>query len=220
MFLRFDDGNEWAEGLRINVTRDLTAILSGQVFTALGLIQMKDQFLPVDDITEIPEVHMFTVSDLLGEGAALAEFEDLALPLELNLTSHLGNYLFDKDDLYFFERDGDWDWVHKTIADAVLKGGRTTPASGGDPLYPSLDDIAAYLNLGEDYFTGDRCANVDGDCTDLLNAVFEDGFADQEPNQGTDPMDWRSDALTHATFLDSVYPNGTDWEGAFDHRLD
>jgi len=62
MFLRFDEGNEWAEGLRINVTRDLTAILSGQVFTALGLIQMKDQFLPVDDITEIPEVHMFTVS--------------------------------------------------------------------------------------------------------------------------------------------------------------
>jgi hypothetical protein len=216
MLLKFDEGNQWAEGLRIKVKRDLTAIISGQVFTAQGLIQMKDQFLPVDDITEIPEVHMFTVSDLLGEGAALAEFEDVALPLALNLTNHLGNYLFDKNDLYFFERDGDWDWVHKTIADAVLKGGRTT----SDLTDPSLDDIAAYLNLGADYFTGDKCANADDGCTDLLNAVFVDGFADQEKNQGEDPMDWRSDALTQAVFLDSVYPNGTDWDGAFDHTLD
>jgi hypothetical protein len=83
-----------------------------------------------------------------------------------------------------------------------------------------LDDIATYLNLGEDYFTGDRCATVDDDCTDLLNAVLEDGFADQEPNQGTDPMDWRSGALTQATFLYSVYPNGSNWEGAFDHELE
>jgi len=216
MFLKFDEGNQWAEGLRIKVTRDLTAVLSGQVFTALGLIQMKDQFFPDTGIDDVPSVRMFTVSDLLGEGAALAEFEALALPLELNLTNHLGNYLFDKNDIYFFERDGDWDWVHKTIVDAVLKGGRTT----SDLSDPSLDEIATYLNLDGDYFTGNKCAAVDDNCTELLNAVFEDGFADQEKNQGEDPLDWRSDALAQATFLDSVYPNGSDWEGAFDHALD
>jgi hypothetical protein len=48
---------------------------SGQVFFALGLIQMKAQFLPVTGIDAIPSIRMFTVSDLLGEGAALAEFQ-------------------------------------------------------------------------------------------------------------------------------------------------
>ena len=223
MFLRFDDNNEWAEGFRIQVAKDLTAGPLGQVFTARGLMKMRAQFFALEGITEIPNVHMYTVSDALGNGAALAQFEQIALPLELNQTlgNHLGNYLFDKDDFYFFEDDGDWDWIHKSISEASYRGSRTTPPTGGtsDPFNPSLDLIATWLELGADYFTGSKCAELDDDCTDLLNAVFTDGFADQEPNQGTDPMDWRSDAIDMPEYLSSVYPNGSNWNGAFDYAF-
>ena len=143
--------------------------------------------------------------------------------LELNQTlgNHLGNYLFDKDDFYFFEDDGDWDWIDKSISEASYRGSRTTPPAGGtlDPFDPSLDLIATVLELEADYFTGSKCAELDDDCTDLLNAVFTDGFADQEPNQGADPMDWRSDAIAMPDYLDSVYPNGSNWNGAFDYAF-
>lgn len=219
-FLRFDEHNPWAEGFRIQLTKDLAAGPLEQVFTALGLIEMKAQFLPTDGITEVPNVHMFTVSDSFGNGAALAEFQQLSLPLELNATSgnHLGNYLFDKTDIYFFEEDMDWDWVDKSITAAVLRGSRTTPASDGTwiPFDPSLDMIALELDLDSDYFFGDKCAQADDDCTALLNAVFADGFADQEPNQGADPVDWRSAALANPGVIESIYPNGVDWSGAFD----
>jgi hypothetical protein len=79
--------------------------------------------------------------------------------------------------------------------------------------------IALELALGADYFTGSKCAEIGDDCTDLLNAVFTDGFADQEENQGSDPMDWRSDAIAMPEYLSSVYPNGIDWSGAFDYAF-
>lgn len=218
--MRFDDGNPWADGFRIQLTKDLTAGPLERVFTALGLIAMRAQFLPTDGIDEVPDVHMYTVSDAFGNGAALAEFRQLSLPLELNADTdnHLGNYLFDKDDIYYFDADMDWDWVSKTISAAVYRGGRTTPAAGGAwiPFDPSLDMISEELDLGFDYFTGELCAETDDDCLDLLTAVFTDGFADQEPNQGADPMDWRSDALAAPAYIESVYPNGVDWSGAFD----
>jgi hypothetical protein len=220
MFMRFDENNVWAEGFRIQITKDLSASLLDQVFTALGLIEMNDQFLPLAGIDEVPILQFFTVSDALGKGAALAKFVDISLPLELNSNpgNHLGNYLFDKDDIYFFDADGDWDWIDKSISDAIYRGSRTTPATGGTwlPIFdPSLDMIAEALALGSDYFTGSLCAETGDDCTALLNAVFEDGFADQEDNQGMDPGDWRSNAIAGATYLDSIYPNGMDWGGAF-----
>lgn len=220
MFLRFDNGNQWAEGFRILVNKDLIANPLRKVFLARGLIAMKAQFYPVGGITEIPDVHMYTVSDSFGNGAAIAEFQDLSLPLQLNAASnnHLGNYLFSKNDIYFFEADEDWDWVNKTISVAEYRGGRTTPATGGTliPFDPSLDIIVLGLALDSDYFTGSKCADVGDDCTNLLNAVFVDGFAGQEPNQGSDPMDWRSDAISAPVYLNTVYPNGVDWTGAFD----
>jgi hypothetical protein len=223
MFLRFDANNPWAEGFRIQLTKDLTVGPLDQVFTALGLIEMRDQFLPAAGIDEVPEVHIFTVSDSFGNGAALADFRQLSLPLELNADTgnHLGNYLFDKTDRYFFDEDMDWDWIAKSIPAATYRGSRTTPESGGSwiPFDPSLDLITTELELDADYFFGDKCAQVDDDCTALLNAVFADGFADQEPNQGADPEDWRSAAIATPGSLTTIYPNGTDWSGAFDMAL-
>jgi hypothetical protein len=223
MFLRFDANNPWAEGFRIQLTKDLTAGPLEQVFTALGLMEMQAQFLPAAGIGEVPEVHIFTVSDSFGNGAALADFRQLSLPLELNAATfnHLGNYLFDKTDIYFFDEDMDWDWIAKSIPAATYRGSRTTPESGGRwiPFDPSLEMITTELDLDADYFFGDKCAQVDDDCTALLNAVFADGFADQEPNQGADPEDWRSAAIADPGSLESIYPNGADWSGAFDMEL-
>jgi len=215
MFLRFDSGNAWADGLRIEVTKYLTASPLGQVFTARGLMEMKAQFVPVEGITELPQLHMYTVSDRMGEGAAVAEFVDISLPLEIDTDTgdHLGNYLFNKTDIYFFDANQNsatpWDWIDKTIADSQYRGDRNLVTM-------TTADIVSFLSLSLTYFSGSQCANVGDDCTEMLNAIFDDGFADQEQNQGMNPMDWRSTAITSPVYLASVYPNGSDWIGAFD----
>jgi len=228
MYLRFDDGNDWADGFRIEVSKDLTANPMAQVFTARGIIAMNRQFVEVPGVSEFPMLHMYTVSDVVGEGAAIAEFLDVGLPLELNAMAdnHLGNYLLDKLDTYFFDADQTvnepWDWIHKIFSSAEYRGGRTTPATGGSlfPVYdPSLDLIVTELGLPDTYFTGSECANVGDDCVEMINAIFQDGFADQEPNQGMDPNDWRSVALQNPVYLDTVYPNGVDWNGAFNYEF-
>jgi len=220
MYLKFGAGNEWANGLRIEVTEDLNVNPATQVYLARGLIDMKRQFIDTPGIPELPVFQMYTVSNKLGIGAAIADFIDVALPLELNAGTgnHLGNYIFSKLDKYFFQENKDWDWVDKAVTTASYRGARTTPAAGGTfiPFDPSLDLIITALALDPSYFTGSACNMVDDDCTDLLNAIFRDGFSGQEPNQGADPMDWRSTALATHPYLPSVYPNGMNWDGAFD----
>ena len=225
MFLRFETDHQYASGFRIHVHKDLTANYQEQVYTARGLVDMKTQFLPVEGITETPKIRLYTVSDRVGNGAALAEMEDVGLPLELNAESenHLGHYLFDKRDIYFFDdnqtSDKPWDWISKTFTYAVYRGGRTTPPSDGDittSFDPSLDQVQEILQLPVGYFEGGSCAKIGDGCLELMDAIFQDGFAEQEPNQGADPGDWRSSALTLPDYLKSVYPNGSNWDGAFD----
>jgi hypothetical protein len=217
MFLRFDEGNQWAEGFRIRVSKDLTANASSQVFAAQGKIDMKGQFIPVDGVDVLPTLDMYTIADKFGNGAAVADFVDVTLPLQLSETSHLGNYLFTKEDKYVFDLDGDADWIYKTFSAATYEGGRTIPATGGTALNPSLDMIAGYLLLDPAYFD-DNCNVVQTDCVDLLNAIFNFNDQDwgQEPNFGSDPMDWRSAGIENPVYLESIYPNGVDWTGAFD----
>jgi len=225
MFLQFDDNNVWADGFRIIMVKDLGTNPLLKVFEARGLIKMKSQFAPANNISEIPDVHLYTVSDALGNGASIAEFQKLSLPLELNanLGNHLGNYLFSKKDVYYFESDMDWEYIDKTVLSAEYRGDRTTAATGGTwlPFDPSLDLIVIAFNLDTDYFTGTKCALVGDDCIDLLNAVFDftGGFAGQEENQGADPLDWRSTEINNANYLTTVYPNGTDWTDAFAHNF-
>lgn len=221
MFLRFDDGNEWAEGFRIHLVRDMNATPLEKVYVARGRIEMKAQFHPVDTIKEIPTADFYTVSNLAGKGAAIADFADVSLPVKIyGITgSHLGYYLFSKEDTYFFQENGDPDWIQKLVSEAVYRGYRTTPATGGSwPLSPSLDLIAEHLQLGKDYFTGDKCVSEGDDCTQLIQAIFDhyEDFTNQEKNQGEDPHDWRSDAIATPDYLKSIYPNGLNWNGAFD----
>lgn len=224
MFLRFDEGNPWADGMRIEVVKDLQANPLEQVFRARGLMNMKAQFSESEFIEALPTLKLFAVSDNLGEGAAIAELNDAALPLEINANrdNHLGHYIIDKNDIYFFDADQSsdnaWDWIEKTFTRAEYQGGRTTAETGGTwvPFDPSLDMIAEELALSEGYFSGDLCFAIDDDCSELINAIFTDGFADQEPNQGSDPQDWRSEATANPIYLDSVFPNGANWDNAFD----
>ncbi|MFT7555301.1 MAG: hypothetical protein ACI9LO_001622, partial [Planctomycetota bacterium] len=223
MFLQFDNGNPWAEGFRIKIVKDENASPLGQVFTARGLFKMTSQWLPVAGISEVPHIQFFTVSDLLGNGAAIEEVQDFALPLVINIFqgNHLGNYLFSKRDIYFFEDDQDWEYIHKSVIASEFRGARTTIASGGSwvPFDPSQDMIISALSRDADYFTGPKCAVLNDDCNALLNGIFVDGFAGQGQNQGSDPMDWRSAALDNADFLTSIYPNGVNWDGAFDQQF-
>lgn len=224
MFLRFDDNNPWADGFRIEVVKDLNANPLRQVFRARGIMNMKAQFNENEFVDEHPTLQLYTVSDQLGEGAAIAEFSDIALPLELNDTTdnHLGYYIADKNDLYFFDADQSsdeaWDWIEKTFTHAEYRGGRTTLETGGtwEPFNPSLDLIVSGLSLPDTYFSGTQCAAIGDSCIELINSVFDDGFAGQESNQGSDPQDWRSDAITNPEYLESVFPNGSNWDNAFD----
>ncbi len=217
MVLRFDNENEWADGLRIRVEKSLDANALEQVFTAQGLMAMSAQFLPAEGINELPEIAFYSVANQMGDGASIAQINDMSLSFPLSESNNLGNYLASKEDLYFFEDDQDWEWINKSFTSALFKGGRTTAESGGtwEPFDPSLDLVEDGLVLGEGYFS-QECMSVGDDCEELVNAIFVDGFADQEPNQGEDPNDWRSLALQSATYLDSVYPNGVDWTGAFE----
>jgi hypothetical protein len=232
VFLKFSSANEWADGFRIEVTKDLTVPVSKQVFTAKGLMSMVAQFAPAAGVSETPVLKMFTVSNALGDGAALAEFSDVALPLQLTASNNLGDYIFSKEDKYFFDADQSsaepWDWIAKTIISSEYRGNRNTPLTGGSwvlPFDPSIDQIIAGLQLDQNYFIGSLCGDINSDCTDFLNAVINsgDGFDDQEKNQGADPMDWRSTAintaLQSASYLTTVYPNGEDWTGAFDQTF-
>lgn len=223
MFLQFDAGNHWAEGFRISMTKDLAANSLEKVFEARGMIEMKAQFLPLSGITEVPDIQLYSVSDGFGNGASVAEVQNMSFPLPVNIFTDntLGHYLLTKRDEYYFEFDMDWDYIYKTVTSSEFRGARTTPATGGTwvlPFDPSLDLIVTELALDPAYFTGSLCANIGDDCNDLLNKVYDfiNGFAGQEANQGTEPLDWRSTAINSAVYLNSVYPNGVDWTGAFD----
>ncbi|MFL0801608.1 MAG: hypothetical protein K6L80_14235 [Agarilytica sp.] len=224
MYLRFSDENPWADGLRIRVTKNLTANSLEEVFTAQGLMAMSAQFIPVEGIAELPEIAFYSVANQLGDGASIAQINNMSLAIPLNAESNLGTYLMSKEDIYFFDDDQSaaepWDWINKEFTTALYKGGRTAPETDGTwvPFNPSLDMVETALELDEGYFAN-TCADIDDNCTALINGVFLDGFADQQPNQGEDPNDWRSLSLQSATYLDTVYPNSVDWTNAFDQAF-
>ena len=221
MLLQFNEGNAWANAMRIYLVKDLNANSLDQVFTIRGLIDMKAQFFAVDSITEIPQIKFITVSDAFGNGAALSEFNDISLPLEISALTgnHLGNYLFTKLDTFYFQADGDGDYINKTVTSSEYRGGRTTDNTSGFLL--SLDNIISLLNLDSSYFTGTQCASIGDDCNDLLNGIFttiNDIFG-QDINTGTEPDDWRTAALGNASYLNEVYSNGLDANTAYEYSF-
>ncbi len=211
MYFSFDENNNFSDGFRIQVTKDLQANSDEHVFTAISKLNMIEQFEgPISGVSEIPVIDVFTVSNASGDGAALAEISDLAFPLEIDVSNHLGNYISNKVDTYVFDAQSNWEWIYKTFDSAELRGSDRNVSS------ITLDLVESLLGLGGDYF--DNFCDVPGaDCTDFINAVYDLGEYDQEGNQGSDPGDWRSNAISASSQLDSVYPEGfSTWEGVFE----
>jgi len=218
MYLAFDE-SPWANGFRIQVVKELAANPLTQVFTAKGLMDMNRQFLPNVSSGELPDLKMHTVANAFGKGAAAASLNNVALPITFNLDNFFGEYIFDNDDRYFFDADGDYDYIHKSIVASTYTVARNTPETGGSwPNDPSLDLIRDKGALAADYFiTPGLCADIGDSCNELLNAFFENGFGDQEKNQGELPDDWRATALAKPDYLESVYPLGFEsWDGVFE----
>ena len=234
MFLQYDGQTDWMDGSRIEIIKDLSVSPFAQVFTTRGLMKMNSQMVNIPLITEVPKVQFYTVSDVFGNGAAIGNVQDTSLTLMLNQAedNNLGNYLYSKRDIYFFKSDSDWEYIDKIITSATYRGGRTTPVDGGtiDPFNLSQDLVIASLNLDLDYFTGTLCGDMHSSCTELLNVVQWSGFSGLEPNIGEEPSDWRVNAFTigsvpfdwrtvslfTAINQESIYPNGLNWDGAFD----
>lgn len=215
MYVIFDEANAWAEGLVVELNKDLVANKFEKVYTARGLLALKQQFVPLPKITEVPLLRLATVSNALGKGASKAQLQQFGFPFitdEITGDS-LGNYLMDISDTYYFKADihhvRPWDWIHKTASNTVYRGGRNLQAQ-------DLTDVINFLGISQDYFTSPKCELPGENCDELMNAVFDLGYAGKEANQEKDPNDWRGPALDAVNYLDSVYPNGMNWDGAFD----
>ena len=222
MFLIFDDSHEDVEAMRVKITEDKNAIHKQEAFTVQALVKVKKQWLTVESVTTVPDIKLVAITDKLGDGASRLLISDLAVALPIAENNHLGDYLFDKTDNYYFSAnisDANWDWIEKSVTQSSYEGIRTTPISGGTwiPFNPSLDQLINAFELDATYFTNGQCEAIGDSCNELMNAIFQDGFAGQEPNQGQDPQDWRTDAMQSAEYLNSVYPNGTNWDDALIH---
>jgi hypothetical protein len=222
MYVKFPDDSEMVNGFRTKIVKDKTKTVDDNRFTIQALLDVKQQWRENTTVVETPLMSLYTVADREGEGASMGLMEDVAVDLPLNANNHLGEYLFDKKDQYYFHREANgrnWDYINKTVSQSEYRGNRTTPATGGSwvPFNPSLDMIITALELPADYFTNNQCESYGDSCTEFLNAVFHDGFASEEANRGENPNDWRTLAMQAATFLDTVYPNGVDWSDGLMH---
>lgn len=167
---------------------------------------------------------MYTVSDDLGSGAAIATFGDFALGFDLSVGfagEHLGYYLFDKTDKYFFNAAGASEWIDKAITDGSYQTGKTSTAITDSIIESALSIVTGTDLTGtiDSCFTGSSVG-----CVDLLNGIFAggSGFV-TEVNVGSDPADERStiiNAITSTDYLQSPYPDGfTSWSGVFKRKF-
>ena len=219
MYMIFDSNNEWADGFRIQVNKNLNANVDEHVFTAIGKMSMIKQFDSTGALESIvasvqPFFDVYTVANEAGDGAAKAQFSDLAFPLVIDANDHLGSYLADKVDVYFFDKNNDPEFIDKSFTNSEFKDNRNL----NDILITDVDNflVTEGASISSTYFDS-NCITADDNCDTFLDALFEVGEYDQEGNFGTDPNDWRTSALASAAFLDSVFPSGaSSWDGVFD----
>lgn len=211
MFLSFPDTHPNLNGFRIQVTKDLSNPVDAPTFTALGRLDLSQQWDPGYEAqfpTDTPpSLLLYTVSDGNGNGAAIASFDGVGISFDLTsfLLGHLGFYKYTKDDTYVFDSLGVSVWVDKNITTATFEN---SPV-GRNSNTANLDAIEGFLGLPTDYFTA-TCANDGDDCSTLLNLVFADGAYGAEANSGADPGDWRTtiiNGITGTDYLPSICPN-------------
>jgi hypothetical protein len=219
MFIRFGS-NPVIDGFRIEVAENLAG--DDPRFIARGLL---DTFAQWDTDYRNgpggpgPALSMYAMANAAGNGAAAAIFSNVGFGMDFALwgigSGHFGYYQYQKDDRYFFDSSSGWDWVDKTITSATYQGGRNSPV-------PDETAVETAVGLTAGYFSGHPCATAGDDCTEFIQALHTaagGGWSGQEPNQGFDPVDWRSTlmgTIDGTDMLTTVYPDGlSNWTGAF-----
>jgi hypothetical protein len=222
MYIAFPAENtHQVSGFRINVARDD----GDETFVAKGILAFDGQWfsdVPAS-ITETPGLRIATISNFEGDGAASAVFGDAAVEFALGPSfsdRSLGWYLFDKDDIYFFDSAGADEWISKAVTSAQYETGKTST---------SADDATIEDYLSPPLAGGEIAACVAGAgtpnqaCEDILNAVFSLGLGSfVEINDSTSmPGGFRGTFISGldypGDYLDSPYPDGFDsWDGVFD----
>jgi hypothetical protein len=204
-FLSFFTANLWADAFRIHVFKDL--VNNDPRYVARGILALKAQFDPIwatnTGDTSVPGLNMYTVADANGNGAALALMSDIGLSLDLQQGDHLGNFLFGKNDRYYFSSGGAPVYVLKTVTPATYVNGKDL--SG--PSWPDSDaDVDTALSTGGDYATCTGTEPYTGaECESFLDALFGDADWWADVNFGTDPGDWRTTRLDAAEGDQATY---------------
>lgn len=203
-------------GYRAEVMHDLSGTFPD--YTAKGIVELRSQWSPdfaTAGVTAIPDLRIITYADDVGSGAAIGRFVDAGLSLQ-DSTSDFGLYLFNKDDIYYFDADGTDEFINKTIDVATYEGGRD--ATPGE-----LDLVEGFLGLGGSYFDANcndetaTAGSATRDCDVFVQALYVLPWSGEETNSGVKPVDERStliDAVTEDDYLDTSLP-----EDVFDHTF-
>ncbi len=208
--------NPWATGFRVNASK----ALSDNTIQVHGIMGMQRQFDTAYGVAypfDVPSLKMFAVALGSGSGAAHAVMADIGLSFNIGGGESLGDFLFSKDDTYYFTATGLAEYINKSIASpATYKGGQLIVSNSTPPDTAAQVDL--FLSTGTSY---QNCIAVapttSADCATFLSALFNAGGGwGFEVNSGTEPSDARSAALP-GTMLTQVYPDGAlDWTGVFD----
>ena len=230
MFLAFDPDNNlawdnpWADGFRIQAVKTL----SDGSFDLWGFMALKQQFdslyaaaYPGDN--GLANLNMLAVSDAAGKGAAIAQMDDIGVVLayEVNpapfaVLESLGDFLFTKNDEYYFLSSGTAEFIKKNVVSATYKGGKDL-AGGASPIDTDAQ-VDAALGLAGEYANCTAAPGTTTDCPAVLNALFAGGSFGAEGNIGgaTPPADSRQPELAGMTPLNQAFPTGLNsWAGVF-----
>lgn len=234
LYIRFPETNEGsADGFRAEVTA--TESSGSTTYEAKGLINLTGQWegnsLPAGEDFDPASYSMVTVSDEDGMGASIASFIDAAIDTDNGQSApddlDFGSYQFTLEDRAYFKATGTEEWRNKNVTAARYVNTSGTNSRSGTSLGTFIDcledtDCTGFgipdLQLGTNYFTS-SCGETDGDdCTDFIDAIFQEGLFGGNANS-TDPEpsgDFRMEALNAATQITEVWPTGLDRTTTFD----
>ena len=201
MIISFPSTNLWAEAFRI----DAVKTLADSSFVVRGIMSMTRQWDPNYAGLAVPKLKMFGVSDSDGLGAAMSQFADLGLNLNLVSGTTLGSYNFTFNGRYYFLADGTSEWINKLVSSAEF----ADPALTRTASPAEISFVEAALGL-PGYFTAPCSATFQAVCTELFQELFALGFSgsgkDVNDPPGTEPTDSRMAALDAGTFLTTHCP--------------
>lgn len=213
MMISFNAANPWANDFRIQVTKNLDG--TAPIYTALSIVDLNDHWDTSINLTPLPSIAMKAVADGTGNGAAVAQMQNIAVNLgPLDDGDHLGLYQFTKDDTYYFTSAMGAEYINKTVTSATYDSGLSFNGTGW--LTTKADfDVWLDSTLGYSFGTNtySTCTGTPGTpqtaCEDFLNLVFSGDTFGAEANLnllGDITLDSRYGLLNATTIPTSTCP--------------